>query len=61
MPLTKKRSSEKSILIRPLLVAVLLAASLAAPMALPLEGVSALGGNEFRGGGGRGIRSPLRK
>ncbi len=54
MPLTEKRSSEKSIFIRPLLVAVLLAASLAAPMALPLEGVSALGGNEFRGGGGGG-------
>ncbi len=57
MPSPEERSSEKSILVRPLLVAVLLAASLAAPMALPLEGVSALGGNEFRGGGGGGRHS----
>ena len=52
MPSPEKRSSEKSILIRPLLVAVLLAASLAAPMTLPAESVSALDGEAAGGGGG---------
>ena len=34
------------------LAAVLLAASLVAPVTLPSDGVSALDGNETRGGGG---------
>ncbi len=40
------------IISRSSLVAVLLAASVVAPAALPLESVSALGGNETEGGGG---------
>ncbi len=57
MPSPQECSSEKSILIRPLLVSVLLAASLAAPMTLPAESVSALDG-EAAGGGGGGNSSP---
>ena len=52
VPLTGKSSSEKSVFIRLLLVFVLLAASLVAPVALPSDGVSALGGEQSEGGGG---------
>ena len=52
VPLTEERSSEKSVLIRLLLVFVLLAASLVAPVALPSDSVSALGGEGSEGGGG---------
>ena len=51
VPLTDKSSSEKSVFIRLLLVFVLLAASLVAPVALPSASVSALGGERSEGGG----------
>ena len=49
--LIEKSSSEKSVFARALLVFVLLAASLVAPVALPSDSVSALGGERSGGGG----------
>ncbi len=51
VPFSDKTVRFSKLAVRSALVAVLLAASLAAPAALPTESVSALGG-ERRGGGG---------